>query len=218
MTLPTGRYGAILADPPWRFANYSAAGEDRNPCKHYDCMALADIKALPVADLAADDCALFMWAIDSLLPEALEVMAAWGFTFKTVAFTWAKLSRLVDVKHHPIAPESGSSPFFMGTGYWTRANPEMCLLGTRGAPKRLDCGVRQLIVSRLRQHSRKPDETHARIERLVAGPYVELFAREARPGWATWGNQVHETEADFDATREARALPALPTDQGRLAL
>lgn len=159
-------YSAIYADPPWRFATYSAKGKGRSPEAHYDCMSLDDIKALPVADLAAPDCCLFLWVTNPTLPQALDVMAAWGFTYKTVAFCWIK-------------------PRFMGLGYWTRANAELCLLGTRGKPKRRSASVRMLVESPRLQHSRKPDEVRAGIERLVTGPYVELFARETAPGWAT---------------------------------
>jgi N6-adenosine-specific RNA methylase IME4 len=164
-------YGAILADPPWRFRTWSTKGDGRAP--PYARMSLAEILALPVAELAAPDCALFLWAIDPMLPEALEVIAAWGFTYKTVAFTWVKTS--------------GAGGYPIGCGYWTRANPETCLLATRGRPKRVARDVRQLIISPRREHSRKPDEVRRRIERLVAGPYLELFARERAPGWDAWG-------------------------------
>jgi N6-adenosine-specific RNA methylase IME4 len=135
------------------------------------------MKALPVARCAQDDCTLLMWAIYPMLPEALDLIAAWGFKYKTVALTWAKLNR-----------KAGS--YFMGGGYWTRANAEICLLATRGAPGRRSKSVRQLIASPVREHSRKPAETYARIEQLVPGPYLELFARTTRRGWHSWGNQT----------------------------
>jgi N6-adenosine-specific RNA methylase IME4 len=170
-------YGAILADPPWRFSARSDKGQGRAPERHYPTMTLADIKALPVQLLAAEHCALFLWVCDPLLPQGLEVMRAWGFTFKTVAFTWAKRTRR-------------DSGWHAGLGYWTRGNPETCLLGTIGAPARQARDVRQLIVAPLREHSRKPEEVRDGVERLVPGPYCELFARSARPGWHAWGNQV----------------------------
>jgi N6-adenosine-specific RNA methylase IME4 len=163
-------YGVVLADPPWHFRVRSPKGEGRSASRHYGVMSLDHIKALPVTDLAAADSALFMWVIDSMLPEALSVIHAWGFTYKTVAFTWAKTN-------------SAGPGYFTGMGYWTRCNPEQCLLATRGSPKRLHKDVRQLVVAPRRQHSRKPDEIRERIERLVAGPYLELFARSRRPGW-----------------------------------
>jgi N6-adenosine-specific RNA methylase IME4 len=141
-------------------------------------MTLDEIKQLPVADIAAEDSVLFLWAIDTMLPQAFDVLTAWGFTYKTVAFTWTKLNLK-------------SSGFFTGLGYWTRCNSEQCLLATRGRPKRVHRDVQQLVVAPRREHSRKPDEVRTRIERLVPGPYCELFARESVPGWCAWGNQVN---------------------------
>lgn len=197
--LPDGKFGAILADPPWRFGTWSERGRDRcpdyviprsvqrqnRPERHYKTMAIDDIKALPVAGLAARDCCLFLWTTDSFLPLALEVGAAWGFRFKTVGFYWMKTRSPTNPR-----PHCAARPFQMGTGYWTRANPEQCLLFTRGRPKRVSAAVEKLIVAQRREHSRKPDETHERIEQLVAGPYLELFARRTRPGWVGWGDQL----------------------------
>jgi N6-adenosine-specific RNA methylase IME4 len=172
-------FGAIYADPPWAFATYSHKGKGRSPEAHYDCMGLDAIKALPVADWAGQDCALFLWATDPSLPQALEVISAWGFVYKTVAFTWVKTTM-------------DGSGFPIGCGYWTRANPEMCLLATRGRPQRLSRSVRQLLVAPRREHSRKPDEAYTRIEALISGPYLEMFARSRRQGWASWGIEVDE--------------------------
>lgn len=181
---PRKKYGVIYADPPWRFRNFSRKGEGRNAVAHYDCMTLEEICALPVADLAAKDCVLFLWATDPLLPKAFEVMQAWGFTYRTVGFYWAKLNRSADPRAF------STDDFFTGLGYWTRANAEQCLLATRGNPPRLAKDVRRLIVSPRREHSRKPDEVYERIRRLAAGPYLELFSRHSRPGWDCWGDQV----------------------------
>jgi N6-adenosine-specific RNA methylase IME4 len=176
---PNKRYGAIYADPAWIFATRSPKGKGRSAERHYDCMSLPEIEAIPVADWAAPDCALFLWTIDPMLPQAMRVMNAWGFEFRTVAFYWAKTN-----KRNP--------DFFMGPGYWTRANPEQCWLGVRGHPKRRSRSVRRLIVSPRREHSRKPDETRTRIEQLVGGPYLELFARSRAPGWDGLGNEVEK--------------------------
>lgn len=176
-------YGVIYADPPWPFENYSAKGESRNPNRHYRTMGLPQLKALPVGHLAGDRCALFMWATDPLLPQAIEVMQVWGFRYATVAFTWTKRT-------------PNDTGWHMGTGYYTRANPEMCLLGvtaSMGRPR--SRGVRQLIVEPVRQHSRKPDRIPADIEALFPGPYLELFARTRRPGWDCWGDEVEKFEA-----------------------
>ncbi len=200
------KYGAIYADPPWLFRNFSKKGTGRNALSHYDCMNLADIKAMPVGDRAAKDCALFMWVTDPFLNRAFEVMDAWGFEYKTVAFTWIKANKNADLS------SLSETDFFTGLGYWTRANAEMCLLATRGKPPRLAKDVRRLIVERRREHSRKPDEARLRIERLVSGPYLELFARESVRGWDGWGNQA----ALFDkgAVRTRRQPSNLTQDAG----
>lgn len=171
------KYSVIYADPPWEFKVYSGKGKMRSAERHFDTMTLADIAALPVEALAADNCALFLWAVMPELPGALELIKAWGFTYKTAAFTWVKQNR------------SGAG-LFTGMGYWTRANSELCLLATRGSPMRLAMDVHQVIMAPVREHSRKPDEAVPRIERLLAGPYLELFAREQRQGWTTWGNEI----------------------------
>jgi N6-adenosine-specific RNA methylase IME4 len=170
-------YKVIYADPPWTFATYSRKGKGRSAEAHYDCMSFADIKALPVDKWTAPDCALFLWVTDPSLPQAFKVIEAWGFTYRTVAFTWAKTTK-------------EGSGFPIGCGYRTRANPEQCLLATRGRPHRLSRSVRQLIVAPRREHSRKPDEVYERIETLVVGPYLELFGRARRPGWDSWGDEV----------------------------
>jgi N6-adenosine-specific RNA methylase IME4 len=167
----------ILADPPWKFVTRSERGEGRSANQHYRTDALDLIKALPVAQLAAPDAVLCMWIVDWCLPQALEVIKAWGFEHKTTAFTWAKLN------------ESGEG-WHMGQGYWTRANPEDCWLATCGNPKRLYADVRQLIVAPVAEHSRKPNEIYERIERLVEGPYLELYARCERKGWMSWGDEL----------------------------
>lgn len=171
----TRHYGVILADPPWSFKTYSSKGKGRRAEAHYDCLSLDALKALriapggtaeplPVADWAAEDCALFLWGINSMLPQALDVIRSWGFTYKTAAFTWAKRT-----------PRDAGWHF--GLGYWTRQNTESCLLATRGHPKRLSRAVPELLIAPRRQHSQKPEEIYERIEALCPGPYLELFAR-----------------------------------------
>lgn len=141
-------------------------------------MSIAEIKALPVAALAAQDCALFLWITFPMLQEGWGVMQAWGFTFKTVAFVWIKQNHKSDT-------------LFTGMGYWTRANAEICLLATRGHPKRQAKDVQQVMVSRIEEHSKKPAEVRRRIERLMGDvPRIELFARQVTPGWDVWGNEV----------------------------
>lgn len=171
------RFNVILADPPWEFRVYSGKGKDRSADRHYSTGGLAAIKALPVEALAAENCALLMWAVMPELPGALEVIKAWGFEYKTVGFTWIKQNK------------SGEG-LFWGMGYWTRANAEVCLLATKGHPERMAKDVHQVVLAPVTEHSRKPDEFHLRIERLLRGPYLELYARREREGWTTWGNEI----------------------------
>lgn len=172
------KYTVIYADPPWHYRVWSKKGAGRSAENHYPTMNIKDICNLPVADLADKDCALFLWVIFPTLHEALNVLDAWGFTYKTVAFVWVKQNRK-------------TSSLFWGLGYWTRANAEICLLATRGKPKRQAADVHQVILSHVENHSKKPDETRERIVRLMGDvPRVELFARQAAPGWDTWGNEV----------------------------
>lgn len=202
-----GAYGAIYADPPWRFSTYSEKGKGRSAEAHYDCMSLPEIKAMPVGSWAAPDAALFMWATDPMLQHAMEVLTAWGFKYKTVAFYWVKLNKGRDGMF--LTPKD----FFTGMGFWTRANPEMCLLGTRGHPKRRNNDVQKLLLAPRREHSRKPEAAYERIERLVSGPYLELFARAGQPGWDLLGNQTSLFDDGPVQTRRrpSREPPAEPT-------
>lgn len=188
--LPSGPFGCILADPPWAFKTFS--GENMTPHRcaedHYRTMDLAAMAALPVREIAAPDCALFMWVVGSHLDEAFALAEAWGFQFKTDAFYWLK-SRMFDAMQVDWLDGDVPEPR-IGFGYWTRKQVEPCLLFTRGSPKRLTKGVRQAIIEPRREHSRKPDCQYERIEALVAGPYLEMFARNARPGWTAWGNET----------------------------
>lgn len=178
MNLPAidGGWGAIAADPPWGFRTYAnnnvAPARGAQP---YSVMSIDDIKALPVGNVAAPNSLLFMWTVSHLQREAFDVAEAWGFKPVSVAFVWDKGR--------------------MGMGYWTRQEVEICHLFKRGKPRRKSRGVRSLIKAPRREHSRKPDEQYQRIERLVDGPYLELFARQAWPGWTAWGNQVGKFES-----------------------
>jgi N6-adenosine-specific RNA methylase IME4 len=171
------RFSVICADPPWRFETWSAKGQGRSAEQHYRTESLDEIKQFPIGQLAADNCALFLWATWPNLVAALDVIEAWGFTYKTCGFVWVKQNR------------SGNG-LFTGLGKWTRANTEPCLLATRGSPRRQAKDVHQVIMSPVGKHSRKPDEAQVRIERLLAGPYLELFARRPTPGWTVFGNEI----------------------------
>jgi len=186
-------YGAILADPPWRYEVWSGEtavkrrsghGTNVSAAVHYETMTPQAIAEMPIASLAAEDCVLFLWVTWPTLLQAIDLIEKWGFTYKTCAFNWMKAhAGQIELFQDAIEGQ-------MGMGYWTRANSEVCLLATRGKPKRIHADVRQSIISPRREHSRKPDGIHDRIERLVAGPYLELFGRQKRSGWDVWGNQT----------------------------
>jgi ParB/RepB/Spo0J family partition protein len=169
-------YGVIYADPPWKFRTYSMCGQIMtSPENHYPCMELDDIKALTIP--AADDCVLFLWATIPLLPEAFEVINAWGFTYKS-ATVWVKDRA--------------------GVGYWVRGQAEMLLIGTRGDVPAPGPGNQPpaVIDAPRRRHSEKPDMFAEHIERLFPNvPKLEMFARKARPGWSVWGNEAPAAEA-----------------------
>lgn len=174
-------YGAIYADPPWSFKTFS--NRDRGAVPHrsedapYQPMTYDELVNLKVQEVAADDCVLHMWTISSHLDQALLLGSCWDFTFKSLGLVWVKTQ-----KGDPETPK-------MGMGKWFRQEAEICLLFTRGKPKRVSAGVRQTILEPAREHSRKPDVGYERVEALSAGPYLELFSRSSRPGWDAMGNE-----------------------------
>ncbi len=183
---PNKKYNIIYADPPWSYRVWTAKGGHKSASAHYKVMDLKDICLLPINDIAKKDCILFLWATYPNLLEAFEVIKEWGFTYKTVGFTWVKVY-------------SNGKPV-CGLGYWTRANAEICLLATRGNPKRVNKGIYQVILSKQEGHSKKPNEVRNRIVQLMGDlPRIELFARppkdrlfedESYKGWDLWGNEV----------------------------
>lgn len=196
---PAGSYACIYADPPWHFrarTAMQAANWDsrRDVEKHYATMSLAEIAALPVSDIAAKDAHLFIWTTGPCLRQTFDVMEAWGFRYSAVAFTWVKLKRSIDTRQLRVLP-TAESDLHVGLGLTTRKNAEFCLLGRRGSARRNAKDVREIILSPVREHSRKPDEAAQRIERYCDGPYLELFARAPRAGWSVWGNQTDRFEA-----------------------
>ena len=175
---PKKKYNIIYADPAWHFKTYSDKGTKRSAIQHYNCLNINDIYNLPIDTISHNDCMLFIWVIDSMLPEALEVIKRWGFKYKTVAFTWVKENKKSD-------------GYFTGMGYWTRCNPEQCLLATKGKPKRLSKSVRQLTINKIQNHSKKPDCVRNKIIELCGDlPKIELFARQRVKGWDSWGNEL----------------------------
>lgn len=169
------KYGVIYADPPWRYNDRRCQG---NAEYHYPTMSVEEICALPVKELASDNCVLFIWSTYPKLKETMQVIEAWGFKYTSIGFQWIKQNR------------SGNGYFF-GLGRWTRGNTEPCLIAVRGKPKRQSNRVSQLIFAPLRKHSQKPDITRDKIKELMGEQScIELFARETVPGWDCWGNEV----------------------------
>lgn len=174
------KYDVIYADPPWRFNVWSReTGLGRSADKHYPTMQKQDIEELPINKIAKNNSVLFIWATFPCLEQALELIKKWGYTYKTCAFTWIKKNK-----------RSGSD--FIGMGYYTRANAEVCLLASKGKSlKRVNRSIRQVIQSPIEEHSKKPAEIRARIEELFGDvARIELFARQRTEGWDCWGNEV----------------------------
>ena len=183
---PDKKYNVIYVDPPWGYQNKATrAAAD----KHYGTMTIEELKQMPITrgggGLAADDCALFMWATFPMLREALDLIEAWGFKYKTIAFNWIKQNK------------SGAG-LFWGLGNWTRSNSEICLLAIRGKPKRISAAVHSVVMAPVQKHSQKPDEVRERIVKLVGDvPRIELFARAAAPGWDCWGNEAPQNNTEI---------------------
>lgn len=189
------KFPVIVADPPWTFTTYSDKGKEKSAETHYSTMDTFTLWNLPVEDLAADDSILLLWATWPNLLDAIQVGIAWGFEYKTLGFDWIKRT-------------STGKSLHMGLGYYTRSNSEPCLLFTKGHPKRISKGVHSVIesddsvqtlegfedvlTSRILAHSAKPDEFYRRVERLICGPYLELFGRRERKDWTVLGNEVGE--------------------------
>lgn len=188
---PNKKYNIIYADPPWGYQNQ---GTRAAAIKHYGVMKIDELKNMPInhagEGIAADDCALFMWATFPMLQEALDLIEAWGFTYKTIAFNWVKQNK------------SGNG-IFWGLGNWTRSNSEICLLAVKGKQKRINAGVHSVVLSPIQRHSQKPDEVRQRIVELMGDlPRIELFARFGAEGWDCWGNEAPENNTDQNETEE----------------
>jgi N6-adenosine-specific RNA methylase IME4 len=199
------QYPVILADPPVPFETWGkrpGGTDSRSAEAHYSTMTWDDLNGLcaAVQSVATDDCCLFLWVCQPLLIETIAMAQAWGFSYRTKAFAW--------VKTYVGSP----STFFVGMGYWTRANTEDVLLFTRGNPRRVDKRVYQVlatletpaVIAPMTRHSEKPKEVQDRIERLVDGPYLELFGRRQRPGWTVLGNEVDGLDIRESLARTAR--------------
>lgn len=170
------KYNIIYADPPWKYKVWSEKGVGKCAENHYATMNNTDIFALPISEIADTNCILFLWVTAPCLLTGIETIKQWGFSYKTIGFTWIKKNKV-------------SNTNFWGLGYWTRANAEYCIIATKGSPKRLNKSVHSVVESAIRQHSQKPDEVPNRIECLMGNlPRIELFARDTKVGWDCWGN------------------------------
>lgn len=169
------QYNIIYADPPWQYERARGEGVAAN---HYPTLSIEELREIPVGEIAAEDTVLFLWVTFPMLAEGMSLFEAWGFQYKTCAFNW--------IKQNP-----KSDGFFVGLGFWTRSCSEVCLLGTKGHPKRESAKVRQLVIAHRMQHSKKPDEVRERIVELCGDlPRVELFARDTFQGWDCLGNEI----------------------------
>lgn len=174
------KYKIIYADPPWSYRDKALAGNRGASCK-YKTQSTEWLKQLPVNKIADKDCILFLWITMPKLNEVFDIISAWGFEYKTVGFTWVKNNKK-------------SKSFFWGMGCWTRANAELCLIATKGKPKRINAGVHSIINTSIEKHSKKPNITRDKIIELVGElPRIELFAREKILGWDVWGDEVESS-------------------------
>lgn len=193
------KFDVILADPPWDFEVWNRdTGNGRSAAAHYQVMTLDDICRLPIKDLAAENCALFLWSVWPRIFDAQSVIRSWGFEYKTLAWEWVKLNKRWHKLFVPIMPMIDIKwlykLFFFGMGYYTRANPEPCLLAVKGRMPVAVRSERNLLLSPIRQHSRKPDEQYNKINRLYPNTQrLELFCRFPQPGWAVWGNEINSS-------------------------
>lgn len=174
---PNKKYQVILADPPWTYRDKALTG-NRGACCKYPTQSKDWIDNLPVLDIADKDCILFLWVTMPKLNECWQLITKWGFEYKTVGFTWVKKNKIKD-------------SWFWGMGRWTRSNAELCLIATRGNPKRVSAGVHSVIDTPIQRHSQKPEEVKTRIVQLVGDlPRIELFTRQKNDGWDARGDEI----------------------------
>ena len=199
--IPSGRYGLIMADPPWLFLNWSKKGERKNASAQYPCAASGEIACLDLPRIAAPDCILWLWATNPMLRQAYALLDKWGFEDKTGGH-WSKLSK------NSVLGEAGAKQHF-GTGYILRGACEPYLIATRGKPKYESKRVRSCIIAPVREHSRKPDEAYANAAELAGDvPKIEIFSRQRRDGWDAFGDEIDRFAGDHRSPAELTAESA----------
>jgi len=172
--LPPGKYNIIYADPPWQYYE----GGQKNQAQHYDTYTVEELKQMPLDDIAADNCILFLWVTFPILDQVFDLIKWWGFNYSTVGFVWVKSKK-------------DNTGFAFGLGNWTRSNAELCLIATKGSIERKDASISQIIYSPKEGHSKKPAIVKKKIVQLVGElPRIELFGRERTPGWDIMGDQI----------------------------
>lgn len=183
------KYNIVYADPPWSYnsrrSNYIANGSGET-LRHYDTLTLDELKEMPINEITDKNAMLFMWATFPQLQEALDLIKAWGFIYKTVAFSWVKTTK------------DGTKPAF-GVGYYTRNNVEICLLGVKGKPFKEVGNMSSVVISPREEHSKKPDIVREKIVELCGNlPRIELFARKETEGWDVFGNEVENSNNELN--------------------
>lgn len=174
LPLPAGKYNIIYADPPWEYYK----GGYKNQSQHYDTLNIEELKQLPLDDIVADNCILFLWVTFPILDQVFDLIKWWGFNYSTVGFVWVKSLK-------------DGTGFHFGLGNWTRANTELCLIATKGSIERKDASISQIVYEPIGEHSAKPEIVKKHVVKLVGDlPRIELFARDKTEGWDTWGNEV----------------------------
>ena len=187
LKFPDKKYNIILADPAWEYSNSGSTKNSRGNAKQfYKTMPINEIKNLQVEKIADDNCWLFLWTTYPQIQNGLDVLRAWGFEYKTVAFTWIK--KTVNMKD------------FVGMGFYTRANPEIVLLGLKGKVHPINKTVRNIIYSQIQEHSKKPNIVRDKIVKLCGDlPRIELFARQKIPKWDAWGDSENLTNEPLES-------------------
>ncbi len=190
------KYNIIYADPAWNYNSRMALGKGAAKSSaedYYNVMNIDDIMALPIKEISAKDCILFIWVTMPKLNEVFKVIDAWGFEYKTCGFVWVKRNKVFSDERNK---NRNGIDDFMGQGRWVRQNAELCLIATKGKPKRISAKVRQIIYQPIQEHSKKPNEVRERIVELIGDlSRIELFSREKHAGWDVWGNEVESSVA-----------------------